>query len=199
MGRPSKLTDAQWNDVERRLLNGETARSLGRQFGLSEAAIRKKFGAHQNISAQSAQVRTVAEKLAEANMALIALPPSQRPVAIDLSEKLRNISTSLASAAEHGAATSHRLHALANETAAKIDDADVFNGDALRAVAALTDVANKAAIGGLTLLSANRGEVERARQAEESKTKPADSIVTARIAQLMAVAESRKKAQEQTA
>ena len=102
MGRPSKLTQAQWDDVERRLLSGETARSLGREYEVSEAAIRKKFGAHQKVSAQSSQVRTVAEKLAEANTARAALPPAQRPGAVSLAERLQGISDNLVSAASHG-------------------------------------------------------------------------------------------------
>lgn len=165
MGRPSKLTDDQWASVGQRLMMGETARALGRVFGVSEAAIRKKFGANQKISAQSAQVRTVAEKLADANTALAALPVAQRQVAVTLADKLRNISDSLASAAEHGAATAHRLAALANSEVAKIDDAAVLAPESLEAmkgVAALTKLSNEAAATGLNLLAANkkRGDEE---------------------------------------
>lgn len=163
MGRPSKLTDAQWSEIERRLLEGETARSLGREFGVSEGAIRKKFGAHQKVSAQSTQVRTVAEKIAEANTALAALPPSQRPAAVSLAEKLQNISESLASAAALGAATSHRLSALANVEVSKIDDAKVLSAeslDAMRGVAALTKLANESSNIAINLLSANKETVK---------------------------------------
>ena len=159
MARPSKLTPAQWSEVERRLLAGESARALGREFDVSEAAIRKRFGAHQSLSAQSAQVRTVAEKLAEANTALAALPVAQRGVAVDLSEKLRNVSSSLASAAELGAKTAHRLAALANSEVQKIDDAKVLQPeslDAMRGVSALTKLSNEAAATGLNLLAANK-------------------------------------------
>ena len=162
MGRPSKLTDAQWDEVERRLLSGETARALGREFGVSEGAIRKKFGAHQKVSAQSAQVRTVAEKLAEANTALAALPPAQRPVAISLAEKLRNISASLASAAELGARTGHRLHALANSEVAKVDDADPLKSiEALKSVGVLTKLANESLAPALNLIAANKDTVQK--------------------------------------
>jgi hypothetical protein len=123
MGRPSKLTPQQWTEVERRLLAGETARGIAPDFGISEAGIRKRFGAHQSISAQSAQVRTVAEKLADASLALQALPPAQRSVAVDLAEELRTMSVSVARAANLGAKTGHRLHALANSEVAKVDDA----------------------------------------------------------------------------
>lgn len=176
MGRPSKLTQAQWDDVERRLLSGETARSLGREYEVSEAAIRKKFGAHQKVSAQSSQVRTVAEKLAEANTALAALPPAQRPVAINLAEKLQNISESLASAAALGAATSHRLSALANVEVSKIDDAKVLSPeslDAMRGVAALTKLANESSSIAINLLAANKDRIREAEEQAGKKSVPA--------------------------
>jgi hypothetical protein len=164
MARPSKLTPAQWSEVERRLLAGETARSLGREFGINEAAIRKRFGAYQSLSTQSTQVRTAAEKIAEANIALEALPPAQRPIAIDLADKLRSISFSLASAAELGAKTAHRLHALANSEIGKVDDADPLAEEslsALKGVSVLTKLANDSSAIALNLLSANKDAVRQ--------------------------------------
>ena len=84
---------------------------------------------------------------------------------MSLAEKLQNISQSLASAAEHGAATAHRLAALANSEVAKIDDAAVLAPESLEAmkgVAALTKLSNEAAATGLNLLAANkkRGDEE---------------------------------------
>lgn len=170
MGRPSKLTESQWEEVRGRLLAGETARSLGREFGVSEAAIRKKFGAHQSVSAQSAQVRTVAEKIAEANTALAALPPAQRPVAISLAEKLRNISASVASAAELGAMTGHRLHALANSEVAKVDDADPLKSiEALKSVGVLTKLANESLAPALNLIAANKDTVKQLNEEGETE------------------------------
>lgn len=162
MGRPSKLSPAQWVEVERRLLAGETARALGKEFGISEAGIRKKFGANQTISAQSSQVRTAAEKIADANNALEALPIAQRGVAIGLAEKLRNISSSLASAAELGARTAHRLQALANTEVAKVDDAEpLASADSLKGVMVLTKLANDSASIALNLLAANKETVQK--------------------------------------
>jgi len=159
VGRPSKLTPAQWSEVERRLLAGETARALGREFGVSEAAIRKRFGA---VSSQSAQVRIAAEKLADANITLQALPPAQRAVAIDLSEKLRSISQSLAHAADLGAKTAHRLQALANSEVSKVDDAEPMKSlENLKGVAVLTKLANDSASIALNLLAANKDTVKR--------------------------------------
>ena len=159
MSRPSKLTPAQWGEVERRLLTGETARALGREFKISEAGIRKKLGANQSTGSQSAQVRKAAEQIAAANEALELLPPAHRHVAVTLAEQLRSISTSLASAAELGAKTAHRLHALANSEVAKVDDAKPLASiESLRNVGVLTKLANDSAHVPLNLLAANKGQ-----------------------------------------
>lgn len=185
MGRPSKLTARQWGEVQRRLLAGETARALGREFGISEAGIRKKFGANQTLSAQSSQVRTVAEKLADANTALEALPVAQRAVAMDLAEKLRNISGSLASAAELGAKTAHRLQALANSEVGKVDDAEpLASVEALKGVSALTRLANDSASIALNLLAANRDTVKKMNEEGDGALGTAASMTDDHLAEI---------------
>lgn len=157
MSRASKLTENQWQRVHERLLAGEGARALGREFGLSHTAIGRRFGTQGALSAQSAQVRAAAEALAAGQAALEALPLAHRPAAISLAEALAATSRSLASAAVNGAATAHRLAALANAEAQRIDDAaPLADPEPLRAVAALTAAANSAATIPLGLLAANR-------------------------------------------
>lgn len=161
MGRPSKLTAMQWASVERRLMQGESASALAREFGISEAAIRKRFGKFESVGVKSAKVREVAQILADADMALQTLAPSQRAVAIDMAEKLRNISGSLASAAELGAKTAHRLNALANTEVNKVDDANPLASlEELRSVGVLTKLANDSSHIALNLLAANKGRFE---------------------------------------
>ena len=170
MGRLSKLTDDQWAEIGKRLLEGETARKLAPVFGISEAAIRKKFGAHQKISAQSAQVHSAAEKIAVAKDAYEALTPIQRPAAMDLSDKLRSISASYAATAELGAKTAHRLHALANSEVCKVDDANPLSEESLTAmkgVSLLTKIGNDALVPATNLLAANKEMIAKANNPEE--------------------------------
>jgi hypothetical protein len=183
MGRPSKLTPAQWTEVERRLLAGETARSLGREFGVTEAAIRQKIGKTTHLASQSSQVKETAQKLADAHTALEALPPSHRGVAIDLAEKLKNISQSLASAAELGAKTAHRLHSLANTELQKVDDANVMgSADSLKVVAGLTKMANDAAVTPINLLAANKERMQKLDGPEDDPDKPRGVLVVPGLA-----------------
>lgn len=188
MARPSKLTPQQWAEVERRLLAGETARALGREFGISEASIRGKLGTNRALSAQSAQVQETAQKLADAHTALAALPPAQRGVAIDLSEKLRSISNSLASGAELSARNFHRLSALANTELQKVDDCDLpASEQSLKVVSVLTKMANEAAASPLNLLAANKDTVKRLGEGGEPVEDglPVGELSTEALAEIM--------------
>lgn len=154
MGRLSKLAPEQWAQIERRLNAGEGASSLAAEFGVSKTAVSIRF------SKQSKLVQKTAELIAESQNELAKLPVAQQYQAISLAEKLRNISNSLAHAAENGAATAHRLSAIANTQAQKVDEENPMNSqEHLQAIAALTKIANEAAALGLGLVNANKGAV----------------------------------------
>ena len=171
MARPSKLSPEQWSTLEQRYQAGEGARALAREYGVDEAAIRRKF------VRTTPQVRDAAERLAAGQSAVAALPAALQPVAIDLAAKLRNISASLASAAELGAATAHRLHALANSEVAKVDDAEpLASAESLRAVAGLVKLGNDAAQIGVNLLAANKERIKAADDQAESQQQVVTSI-----------------------
>lgn len=171
MARPSKLTPAQWVEIERRAAEGETQSSLAREFGVSVSTISGR------VSVVSETVRKVAEKVAVAQTALASLPVAQQYTAIGLAEKLRNISSSLASAAELGAATAHRLHALANSEVAKVDDADPMASiDSLKNVGVLTKLANDSSHIALNLLASNKDRTKAADEEEAAKARVVTGI-----------------------
>lgn len=163
MGRPSKLSPEQWADIERRLSAGEAASALAREFGISNTQISLR------VSKVSKKVQETAHKLAEAQTALAELPVPQQYAAVSLAEKLRAISTSLANAAELGAKTAHRLHALANSEVGKVDDTDPLCSksiEALKGVGVLTKLANESSSIALNLLNANRETVRDANKSQ---------------------------------
>jgi hypothetical protein len=173
MGRPSKLTGEQWAQVEQRLMEGESRRALAREFGVSEASIRARLP-----NAQFEQVKAVANQMVATERALQALPIPAQISAHNLAAKLRAISENLASAAHYGAATAHRLTALANSEVAKVDDAQPLSGEsmeAMRGVAALTKLANESATIGLNLLAANKDTLKEAEAQARQRSIP-DSL-----------------------
>lgn len=160
MGRQSKLSPAQWAEVERRIAEGEVLRDLAAEFGVSPAAISRK-----GFVKQSKRVQEVAQHVAKAQDALAELPVHEQYAAMSLAEKLRSISVSVASAAELGAKTGHRLHALANSEVGKVDDADPLSVEsitALKGVGVLTKLANESLAPALNLLAANKDSVKQA-------------------------------------
>lgn len=159
MARPSKLSPQQWQDIERRLSAGEGASELAREYGVNPSQISRR------VTQVSQKVRNVAQNLAKAQTELAELPVAQQYAAVSLAEKLRAISTSLANAAELGAKTAHRLHALANAEVGKVDDADPLNSksiEALKGVGVLTKLANDSSQIAVNLLNANRETVKEA-------------------------------------
>ena len=156
MARPSKLSPEQWGEIAKRLAGGESAADLSREYGVHQSQITRR------VSQVSQDVRNVAHKVAAAQTALATLPVSQQYIAVSLAEKLRNISASLASAAEHGAATAHTLNALANPEAPRVADAHpTASLENLRNVGVLTKLANDSSHIALNLLAANKDRIQK--------------------------------------
>lgn len=171
MGRKSSLTEKQWAEIGQRLLKGEAGRVLSREFGISEAAIRKRFGA------QTKQIKVVANQLVAAETAFSALPIGAQISARTLADELKEISTHLAGAARYGAATAHRLSGIAHNKATEIDDAkplDEESLESLKGIAVLTKMANESSVIGMNLLSANK---EMIRDANSGASKSQEELL----------------------
>lgn len=162
MGRHSKLTEAQWTEIERRILGGESQRKLADEYDISEAAIRKRLGARVK------NIKEVANQIVDTEQKIAALPIGAQISAQNLAAKLRSISSHIASAADYGAMTAHRLAGIAHAQVEQIDDAAPLQEsmEALRNVDVLTKMANSAGTIALNLLSANK---EQAREANTER------------------------------
>jgi hypothetical protein len=172
MGRKSSLTPEQWVEIERRhLVDGESVRSLAKEFSVDEAAIRRKINPQKSADEKSAKsLRELADAKINADKAvkeisaeISALPISRQQIVSDLAQKLMSISGHLASAAEYGAATAHRLSGIAHMKIAEIDDAkplDQAGIETLKGIAVLTKMANESSEIAVNLLSANKETVK---------------------------------------
>jgi hypothetical protein len=142
--------------VFRRIAEGESRRAMAVEYGISEASIRGR----EEKTGKTADVQKVARMMVETESAYKSLPISAQISARNLADKLKSISHSLASAADLGAKTAHRLHALANSEVEKVDDAEPMSSlESLKGVSALTKLANDSASIALNLLSANKETV----------------------------------------
>lgn len=139
MARPSKLSPLQWAELERRHAAGESAANLAREYGVSDAAVSKR------VSKVTKETKILAIGLAKAQLAVDALPITQQYRVLSLAEKIRGMQDSLASAAELGAKTAHKMAAMANLEASKLDDADPQAiGESVKAIAILSKTGNEA-------------------------------------------------------
>lgn len=157
MGRPSKLTDAQWEAIGKRLLAGESTSALAREFGVSKGAVSSRF------SKRTETIKAVANQLVATDRAMANLNVSEQMAARSLADDLKAVSEHLASAARYGSATAHRLLAVAHGNAAKIDEADPMNAgsiEAMRGMAAMTKLANDSSEIAVNLLRANKDNIE---------------------------------------
>ena len=171
MGRKSKLTDKQWQEAQARALEGESIRSLAKAFGIAESTMREK------ISGETAQIKSVANQIVATNMAVKALPISAQITAHSLASRLQAITENMLGAADQSAATAHRLSAIANNQVQQINDVDPFGEvgpDAMRGIAALTNLANEAAKIPLNLINANKEQMSKMQEPERKPMTLAD-------------------------
>lgn len=162
MARPSKLTDKQWSEIEKRVVAGEKVRPIAREYGVSEGAIRAR------VTTQAKEIKDVAHQIVETEKRFASLPVSAQISARNLAQDLLAISDHLASAAKYGAMTAHRLSGIANSQAELIDDANPMGSiETLKGIAALTKTANEASDIALNLINANKKQVERLNEQPE--------------------------------
>jgi AcrR family transcriptional regulator len=154
-GRPSALSDAQWEKIFKRLLKGEKAIDIAREVGVSKGLISQRF------SKRMAHVKEAARDLADAEAKLSAMTLPDQIVTRSLADELKAVSMHLISAGSYGARIAHRMNAIAHEQAQKVDDAEPSKSmGALQNIAVLTKIANSSAEIGLKLLGANRMQEE---------------------------------------
>lgn len=177
MARPSKLTDAQWEKIGKRLLAGESASSLAREFGISKAAVSGRF------SERNRNVKDAANQILAADSALSKLNVSEQIAARSLADDLKAISEHLAGAARFGAATAHRLSGIANAKVAEISDSDPISEksmESLRGISVLGKMANEASEIGVNLLRANKDHVDAINAAARDAAAKKDPTVPLR-------------------
>lgn len=200
MGRKSSLTPEQWVEIERRhLVDGESIRALAKEFAVNEAAIRRKINPHksadENADKSPKPLRELAHEKVRADAAvrnisaqIAALPIARQQIVTDLAQRLSNISGHLASAAEYGAATAHRLAGIAHMKAAEIDDAQPLDEESiksLKGIAVLTRMANESSEIGINLLRANKEAVDGLNKIASEDGETANYIVAPDVAESM--------------
>ena len=163
MGRKSKFTDKQWEDVDRRLLEGESARSIARDLDCSEAIIRARK------KTRVEKIKDAANQVVAADRALKALDlPAQR-TALTFAQKLQAMGDGLAEAGMLGAQNAADLKYIGRVELSKAL-AELQGGNVAAAAAALERVkqlgalANDEADIAVRLTTAQKDQVKKAQE-----------------------------------
>lgn len=158
MGRPSKLSEAQWADVARRVVAGETHASVAKAFGVSKAAVSVQ------VSKRAENIHSVAQQVVQAERSLAALPISDQIIVVNLASKLRAMAEDVVAAGAFGAKTALRLSALANAQVMTIEVGQAIGEkeiNVLKNVVALSRGANDAIAPALGVMTNQKKQVER--------------------------------------
>lgn len=155
MGRPSKLTEKQWAEIERRNIGGESIRSLAKEFKVSPALVSAR------VSERAPKLKELAKTISCVESAYDKLTVSEQVSVRSLADTLKSISYHLGGAAKFGAMTAHRLSSIAHTQTDLIDDVNPMEShEALQGIAGLTKMANSASEIALNLLRANKETVD---------------------------------------
>lgn len=155
MGRPAKLDEKDWKEIERRyIVESESARSISKDFSVSESAIRQRF------SAQRAEIKSVANQVIEAEQALYSLGVTAQVTAQQLINEMRAISGHIASAAKHNAHTASLFSQMANRQALALASKAEQDIEAVRNTVVMIDASNKSAQIGIELIRLNKEQAQ---------------------------------------
>jgi len=160
MAKHRKIKEYDWPEIRKKLLEGQTYRSVADDYGVTMAAIHKTMGNQVN------QVRDAALSIVNAEYKLKQMPIDAEYDARALARELIAISDYLARSAKQGAMTSEKLSAIALLKSQGLD-VDNLELEQLREIAALQDVANKSASTAIELLKITKGKEETMPERQE--------------------------------
>ena len=171
MAGKSKLTDYQWAEVEKCLIDGETQEAVATKFGISRRALAQKMGSRVRA------IQDVATQMVDARKALEVMPIVSQINAQTLINRLMNISDHMASAAEYSARNAHKLSRLATDHLESVDSAYLLKDpNTLRVVTGLTNMANEASKIPLGLMNASKEQMQRINEPEAEQIKTLDEF-----------------------
>ena len=133
MGRKSSLTPKQWQEVVKLLLppHNKSARSLAKQFGTSEASIRRMFPSRRK------DVKEVANQIIKAEDDFRNLPITSQIDALQLVDDIKRMRENIQSAGNDTALVSKMFAKAARDATSKImfkamdDDGETVNPERL--------------------------------------------------------------------
>lgn len=184
MPRLTDLTEKQWAKIKTRMMANEPVRALAREFGISEGAIRKRFGA------RAKKIKTLANQLVTAEKEIEKEDVGTQAEVRSYADRLRRIMDNMSDGAEHGAATYAKAARMAKAALDRVDEDNPMDYvEHIQAASALTRVANDAATVPLVVIKHHESK-----PLPEISTPSIDvsKVSTAALAEIMAAQDAAK-------
>lgn len=181
-----RLSFTEWTDVDRKLIEGIGASAIAREYGVSEGAIRKRQRSNASSGMEIGSKRIVEMRLEERAI-IDPLPVVLQKRMYSMVDTQLEIIRNLSLSSELGSKTSHRLAAIANLHASKLDDENP-DPESIKMVHALTETANKAAYQPVEMMKAMRASMPV--QADEVRTVDPAKISTGALHEVLAARRS---------
>ncbi|MEQ1915830.1 MAG: hypothetical protein ABL856_03805 [Gallionella sp.] len=147
MPRKSALTAKQWKDIETRFYNGESASALAREYKISEAAIRKRFGAKR------CEAKELANHIVAVELKIKGTNESTKLLARTFADRILALQNLAGDAAANGLAISNRVSEVSKRKVLELSDNELMDAETLKGIMAAGVVANTHARIGLDLLA----------------------------------------------
>lgn len=137
MSRTSKLTPEQWDEIIRRnLINGESIRSLAREFDISEAAVRTYIKAHKK------KIENAANQIIIATDAISDLSINSQITANKLAYMRMAMRQNSAEAAEAMSYVANKVGQAAKRKVDKLSDEDLMTEPMIKGIVAAAITVN---------------------------------------------------------
>lgn len=153
----AKLTQRQWDNIEKRLFAGESANSIAKDYPVSQQAISKKF------SCSIKQIKDVANQIVDTEISFQKLLKSEQISCINLAEEMIAISCHMTTGAKYSAMTFSRLSKIANHQANMLHDMKP-DPEQVTEIARLQHTANEASTTAVNLIKLNQTAAENSKQ-----------------------------------
>lgn len=170
MGRKSKLSPEQWEEIKRRhIVLGESVNSLAKIYGVNEKTIRIYLGQNKTpkqSETPNSEQKTIKEAIQDASMTVIkalkstGLPEDDQRIALELANTLTSVKSKLSETANNNLIVALELSKISREGVKHIKSETGVDVDLLKQLQVLGNVTNNFAFLGNEVNKSSKSKVE---------------------------------------
>jgi transposase-like protein len=170
MGRRSKLTPEQWEEIKRRhIVLGESVNSLAKKYGINEKTIRIYLGqtkTPKSSETPNSEQKTVKESIQDASVTVLdalkstGLPEDDQRIALELATSLNGVRSKLSETANNNLEVALELSKISVEGVRQLKNSYGIDVDMLKQLQVLGTVTNNFAFLGNEVNKSAKAKVE---------------------------------------